>query len=261
MFDIPPLRHEVTEHTEHRVFEARCACGKVHRGEFPKDVAAPVQYGARLKAAVVHLTHHHMMPVARTGALMDNLFGLPIADATVLAINEETRTLLAPTVAAIGRALKTVPVAHADETGMRVAGKLYWLHVLATPKLTWLGSHANRGKQAFDAFGILVAFIGTLVHDGWKSYRDLACLHALCDAHHLRELTYLFEEMGQTWAERLIVLLVGACHEIDASGGRSHRALPIRLRRNTRRRGSRQPARPAVRQARQNQAERGAQPA
>lgn len=216
VFDIPPLSYEVTEH---RVLEARCTCGKVHRGEFPGDVAAPVQYGARIKAAVVHLTHQHMMPVARTGELVGDLFGLPISDATVLAINEEAAARLAPTVAAIGEALKTVPVAHADETGMRVAGSLHWLHAMATNTLTWLGSHANRGKKAFDAFGILAAFTGTLVHDGLRSYRDLPCVHALCNAHHLRELVYVFEELGQAWAERMIDLLVEACHEVAAAGG------------------------------------------
>lgn len=215
VFDIPPLRHEVTEH---RVLEACCACGKMHRGEFPAAVSAPVQYGPRIKAAAVHLTHHHMMPVARTGDLMGDLFGLPLSDATVLAINNEARALLAPTVTAMGDALKTVPVAHADETGMRVAGSLHWLHVLATPMLTWIGSHVNRGKKAFDAFGILTAFTGTLIHDGWKPYRDLNCTHGLCNAHHLRELTYVFEEMGQAWAKCLIDLLVEACHEVDAAG-------------------------------------------
>jgi transposase len=216
VFDIPPLHHEVTEH---QVLEARCTCGKVHRGEFPTEVAAPVQYGPRIKAAVVHLTHHHMMPVARSGALTGDLFGLPMSDATVLAINEEARALIAPTVTAMGEAMKTVPVAHADETGMRVAGKLFWLHVLATSAMTWIGSHMNRGKKAFDAFGILGVFAGTLVHDGWKPYRDLACTHALCNAHHLRELTYVFEEMKQDWAKRLIDLLVAACHEVAASDG------------------------------------------
>jgi len=216
VFDIPPLRHEVTEH---RVIEARCLCGKVHRGEFPAAVSAPVQYGPRIKAAVVHLTHHHMMPVARTGALSGDLFGLPMSDATVLAIHEEARTLLAPIVSAMGEALKTVPVAHADETGMRVAGSLHWLHVLSTATLTWIGAHVNRGRKAFDAFGILPAFTGTLIHDGWKPYRDLGCTHGLCNAHHLRELTYVFEEMGQTWAQCLIDLLVEACHEVDTAGG------------------------------------------
>lgn len=215
VFDIPPLHHEVTEH---QVLEARCACGKVHRGAFPVAVTAPVQYGPRIKAAVVHLTHHHMMPLARTGDLTGDLFGLPLSDATVLTINEEARALLAPTVAAMGEALKMAPVAHADETGMRVAGKIHWLHVLATATLTWIGRHANRGRQAFDAFGILPVFAGTLIHDGWKPYRDLACTHGLCNAHHLRELTYVFEEMGQTWAKRLIDLLVDACHEVAAAG-------------------------------------------
>jgi len=216
VFDIPPLRHEVTEH---RVFEACCTCGKLHRGEFPAAVLAPVQYGARIKATVVHLTHHHMMPVARTGDLMGDLFGLPLSDATVLSINNEARSLLAPTVAVMGDALKSAPVAHADETGMRVAGSLFWMHILATPTLTWIGFHANRGRKAFDAFGILTVFVGTLIHDGWKPYRDLACLHGLCNAHHLRELTYVFEEMGQVWAKCLSDLLVEACHEVSVAGG------------------------------------------
>jgi transposase len=127
--------------------------------------------------------------------------------------------MLAPTVTAMGEALKTTPVVHADETGMKVAGKLFWLPVLATTVTTWMGCHANRGRAAFDAFGIVNDFVGTLVHDGWKPYRDLACTHALCNAHHLRELTYAFEEMGQAWANRMIELLVAACHEVEQVGG------------------------------------------
>ncbi len=215
VFDIPPLSHEVTEH---QILQVRCSCGKLHRGEFPAGVTAPVQYGPRIKAAVVHLTHHHMMPLARTGALMGDLFGLPLSDATVLGMNEEARLRLSPVVSAMGEALKSAPVAHADETGMRVAGALQWMHVLATPTLTWIGSHVNRGGKAFDALGILAMFTGTLIHDGWKPYRDLNCTHGLCNAHHLRELTYVFEELGQVWAKRLIDLLVEACHEVDLAG-------------------------------------------
>lgn len=216
VFDIPPLRHEVIEH---QVLETHCLCGKVHRGTVPPGVTAPVQYGPPIKAAVVHLSQHHMMPAARTGELMGDLFGLPLSDASVLAFNTEAGEKLTPTVAAIGEAFKTASVAHADETGMKVAGKLYWLHVLATGLLTWMGAHANRGKKAFDAFGILDEFVGTLIHDGWKAYRDLACTHALCNAHHLRELIYVCEEMGQAWASRLIKVLVAACHEASQNQG------------------------------------------
>ena len=135
-----------------------------------------------------------------------------MSDAPVLGIQAEAQVRLAPTVAAMGEALTAAPVAHADETGMRVAGKLHWMHVLVTPLLTWLGAHPNRGKQAFDAFGLLIAFAGTLIHDGWKPYRELDCQHGLCNAHHLRELTYVFEQLGQAWAKCLIDLLVAACH-------------------------------------------------
>jgi transposase len=213
---LPPTHYEVTEH---RVLEACCACGKRHRGEFPEGVNAPVQYGPRVKAAGVHLTQHHMLPAQRTADLMGDLFDLPLSDATVLAAVEEARQRLEPTVTAIGQAISAAPIAHADETGLRVNGKLHWLHVLATGLLTWLGIHPNRGKKAFDAFGLLTSFVGTLIHDGWKPDRDLVCTHALCNAHHLRELTYVFEEMGQTWANRLIEMLLVVCQEVTAVGG------------------------------------------
>jgi transposase len=216
VFDLPSMRYEVTEH---HVLEARCACGKRHRGEFPEGVNAPVQYGPRVKAAAVHLSQHHMLPAQRTADLMGDLTDLPLSDATVLAAVAEARERLEPTVTAIGQAIVAAPIAHADETGLRVDGKLHWRHVLATGLLTWMGIHPQRGKKAFDAFGLLTALVGTLIHDGWKPYRDLLCKHALCNAHHLRELTYLFEEMGQAWANRLIEMLVAACQAVTAASG------------------------------------------
>lgn len=217
VFDLPPMRFEVTEH---QVLAASCrVCGKICRGTFPDEVSAPVQYGPAALAAVVHLTHHHMLPVQRTAALMGDFFGLPMADATVLAAGEEARDRLTSTVGAIGQAIQSAEVAHADETGMRVAGSLHWMHVLATATLTWVACHTKRGRQAFDALGILPGFLGTLIHDGWRPYRDLACQHGLCNAHHLRELTYLFEELDQPWAGRMINLLVAACDQVNALDG------------------------------------------
>ncbi|TMQ74487.1 Transposase [Candidatus Accumulibacter phosphatis] len=205
VFDLPPLRFEVTEH---QVLAATCACGQVCRGEFPEGVSSPVQYGPAAWAAVVHLTHHPMMPVQRTAQLMGDFFELPMAEATVLAAAKEAVVRLSPTVGAIGEALQVAEVAHADETGLRVAGSLHWMHVMATTLLTWVACHAKRGRQAFDDLGILAGFLGTLIHDGWKPYRDLLCKHGQCNAHHLRELTYLFEDLGQAWAGRMIDLLL-----------------------------------------------------
>ncbi len=215
VFDLPTLDFEVTEH---QVLAAQCACGNNCRGTFPGGIFSPVQYGPSVLAAVVHLTHHHMMPVQRTAALMGDFFALPMAEATVLAASEDARARLQPTVDSIGQAIQSADVAHADETGMRVAGSLHWMHVLATGMLTWVACHTKRGRQAFDALAILPGFLGTLIHDGWKPYRELLCKHGLCNAHHLRELTYVFEELKQAWAGRMIDLLVAACHEVNTLG-------------------------------------------
>lgn len=215
VFDIPKIQPIVTEH---RVHEARCRCGQVHRGHFPVGVTGPVQYGPTVKAMVVHLTHHEMQPVARTGQLMGTLFGLPLADATVLSIQQEAAERLTPQVDGIKEALKSVPALHADETGMKVSGKCQWVHVAATEDLTWMGAHPKRDKVAFDGLGLLGETQGVLIHGGLPAYRlfDQA-LHGLCNQHHLRELKFIAEQPQQPWAEDLMALLRRACHEVNES--------------------------------------------
>ena len=212
VFDLPPLRYDVTEH---QVLQAQCACGKVHRGEFPEDVSAPVQYGPHALAAMVHMSQHHMLPAQRTAGLMGDFFGLAVSDATVLSAVQQAAKRVQPTVQAIGQALIKAAIVHADETGLRVSKTLHWMHVLASASLTWLGLHAKRGKEAFDALGLLTGFVGTLIHDGWAPYRALEkCKHGLCNAHHLRELTYVHEQLKQGWAKKMIDLLVAASREV-----------------------------------------------
>jgi len=86
------------------------------------------------------------------------------------------------------------------------------VHVLATEKLTWIGSHSKRGSEAFEALALLQQCRGVLVHDGFLPYKALNCLHALCNQHHLRELSYLLEEQKQAWAGDMIKLLTHANH-------------------------------------------------
>jgi len=210
VFDLPLLAFEVTEH---RAMRAVCGCGQVHTGAFPAAVNAAVQYGARAQAAMVHLNQNHAVPLQRTAALMQDFFGLSVSQATVVKAGLDGAQILRPTVQAIGQAAVASAVLHADETGLRVAKKLHWLHVLATDTLTWLGCHPRRGSEAFDALALLGQFQGVLVHDGWMPYKVLACQHALCNAHHLRELTYLLEEHGQAWAGDMIEVLTHASHQ------------------------------------------------
>ena len=209
VFDLPLLQFEVTEH---HAMQAICSCGQVHTGEFPAGVNAAVQYGPRALAAMVHLNQNHAVSVQRTAALMKDFFGLAVSQATVVKAALAGADILQSTVQGIGQAAVSSTVLHADETGMRVAKKLHWLHVLATDTLTWMGCHPKRGTEAFDALALLQQFQGVLVHDGWIPYKALLCQHALCNAHHLRELTYLFEEQGQAWAGDMIEVLTYASH-------------------------------------------------
>ena len=210
VFDLPVLKFEVTEH---HAMQAICACGHVHTAEFPAGVNASVQYGPRAQAAMVHLNQNHAVSVQRTAALMKDFFDLPVSQATVVKATQTGADILAPTVQDIGQAIAGAAVAHADESGMRVAKKLHWLHVLATNTLTWMGCHPKRGGEAFASLALLQQFKGVLVHDGWMPYKALECQHALCNQHHLRELTYLLEELDQAWAGDMIELLTHANHQ------------------------------------------------
>src|SRR5260221_593098 len=115
---------------------------------------------------------------------------------------------LEPVEQQIKAALSHAPVLHQDETGLHVAGQRQWMHVSATERLTHYAVHPKRGKAALDAIGILADFTGVSVHDGWSSYWQLRCLHALCNVHHLRELTFLAEVQQQAWAQEMKELLL-----------------------------------------------------
>jgi len=162
VFDIPVAQYQVTEH---RTQHLRCACGQVHQSRFPEGVTETVQYGPNVRALAVHLTHGQLLPVARSAQLITELFGLTLSPATVYACIEEASERLRAPVAQIAQALMTVPVAHADESGLRVSARLHWLHTVASHDLTWYGVHAKRGLPAIEEHGILRRRIAVLVHD------------------------------------------------------------------------------------------------
>ena len=220
VFELPVLRAQVTEH---QLIRSVCTCGAEHVGAFPEGLHAPTQYGPRAKALVVHLNQQHLVPLQRTCEIMGDVFGLALSQASVLAFTEQAAHKLTATVAAIGNAVQIAPIVHADESGIRVQGRLAWLHCAVTPTLTHLAHHAKRGSEAFDALGILGAVRGTLVHDGLLAYKNLECLHSLCNAHHLRELTFVHEQMGERiwdgWAKEMMDLLLQAKQEVDALCG------------------------------------------
>ena len=203
--------------TEHRGFEAHCACGKHHTSCLPQEASAPVQYGAVIKSTLVYLTQQQLLPLARTVQLVEDLYGVKLSVGTVQSCIGQAAQHLAPAYEQIARALRGQAVVHFDETGQRAAGRLRWLHVASTEALTWYFTHDKRGQLALDAAGILPGFKGVAVHDGWASYRDYDCTHALCNAHHLRELIYLEEATAQPWTRKMVDWLCAAKQQADCA--------------------------------------------
>lgn len=220
VFELPELAMRTVAHQQMR---STCTCGATHLGAWPAGVNAPAQYGASVKAMVVHLNQYHLLPLARTATLMQDLYGARLSQASIQSFAQEAAQTLLPTVHAIGRAVQGAGVVHADETGIRVKGKLYWLHCAVTDTLTWLAPHAKRGTLAFEALGLLRGIKGVLVHDGLASYKGLDCTHSLCNAHHIRELVYIHEQENEKiwdpWAQEMIDLLLQALKEVDLAAG------------------------------------------
>lgn len=219
VFELPELRMRTVAHQQMR---SSCTCGAVHLGAWPQGVNAPAQYGASVKAMAVHLNQYHLVPLARTAALMQDLYGANLCQASIQSFAQDAAVTLRPTVAAIGQAVQGSAIVHADETGIRITGKLHWLHCAVTTTLTWLAPHAKRGTSAFEALGLLAGIKGVLVHDGLISYKGLDCTHSLCNAHHIRELVYIHEQENEKiwdpWAQEMIDLLVQALKEVNLAG-------------------------------------------
>jgi transposase len=211
------LVRPVLEVTEHRGFQVICGCGHAHGSAFPAHVGAPLQYGPLIKSTLVYLTQQQLLPMQRTTELMFDLTGVKLSTATVHASIAQAAQMLTIPVQRIATAIQACAVVHFDETGQRVMSRLHWFHTATTERLCWYGTHEKRGAEAMDEFGILPRFCGIAVHDGWSPYRKYACSHGLCNAHHLRELIYLKETIGQVWPSKMIRFLCRAKNISDAA--------------------------------------------
>ena len=193
--------------TEHRAHHCLCpACGTQTRAAFPAGVNAPVQYGARIAAFVLYLLHYQLLPEKRLAALMADLFGVRLATATIASMSRSCAERLQDFATAVRDCVAAAPVKHLDETGFRIGGKTQWLHIASTIRLTFYRISPKRGSLPENLAGIIV-------HDHWKPYYTLSgVLHALCNAHHLRELKALIEIEKEDWARKMQQLLRRACH-------------------------------------------------
>lgn len=227
VLDLPKVRIVVTEH---QAQVKRCSgCGQETRAEFPKGVTQAVQYGPEAKAQMAYLNYEQHIPLKRVGDVFEEFYGHRPAEGTIYAAGVEVAQLVQPTVAAIKEHLALrEAVLGVDETGLRIDGKLHWLHTTGTAGLTYYAYHSKRGQAALEAIDILTRFQGRVMHDDWSAYFHYDCQHALCNAHHLRALQFLQERYPQKWVGALIDLLLKIKKKVETVQGNNQSQLSQR---------------------------------
>ena len=208
-FDLPPLKVEVTEH---QLVERECVCGQRTRGAAPEGVAAPVQYGPRIAAIIVYLYVGQFLSKKRTAQALGELFGTPLSEGTVAKLTARAAGRLDGFQDEVRERLVEADVVGFDETGLRVAGKLHWVHCARTDKYTLVICHPRRGREGIEALGVLPRFGGIAVRDAWAPYDTYADPeHQLCCAHVQRELQGVADGApagGWCWAAQAADALV-----------------------------------------------------
>jgi transposase len=224
VFDLPEITPEVTEH---RLHQTVCGCGHTTTATAPDLVTAAAVYGPGVRAAITYLSAYQHLPAKRLAEAMESLFNLPISTGTVLSVLARAHDGLGDFETQVKAHLAAAPVAHADESGVRVAGRLHWLHVMCTHLVTFYGIHAQRGRVAMDDFAILPAFTGTLVTDALASYTIYGDAQALCSAHVLRELIAVTEDARRdpAWAKAMIDVLIEAKDAVAEAAAAGQSAL------------------------------------
>ena len=213
VFDLPPIKVEVFEHQAESKICPNCGC--LNKAAFPKEVAYPVQYGTRLKSVAVYLNQYQLVPFDRLSETFVDLFGHRLSQSTLIDANRTCYNILGPVEEDIKQKIIASPVICLDETGMRIEGKRKWCHVVSTENLTYYAANPHRGSEANEDMGILPVYSGTAVHDGWSSYFKFKFKHALCNAHHIRDLLFIHEEYKQNWAKDLIDQLIDIKETVD----------------------------------------------
>lgn len=178
VFDIPVVKIQVTEH-QSEVKTCPC-CGIINTALFPDGITKTAQYGKNVKSLATYLMQSQLLLSERTKELLQNIFGCPVSEGTLFNWNKEIHTGLEESERQIKEQLIQSPGLNADEPDIFCTGKLHWLHVASTPRLTYYRIHSKCGSEAMDIFS---KYNGILVHDFGKSYFDFRCNHRLCNSH------------------------------------------------------------------------------
>jgi transposase len=188
--------------------------------EFPPHVKSDAQYGNEVKGTAVYMSQFQLIPYQRIQVQFAEQMNIPVSAGSIFNFNKEAYELLENFDAIAKQCLAPSNLLHVDETGISVNKQRMWLHVASNNNWTYFYPHEKRGTKAIDDIGIIPNFTGVLCHDHLKSYYTYKnCTHALCNAHHLRELKQAEEDDKLQWAKDMQELLLKINDETNKSGG------------------------------------------
>lgn len=201
VFDVPlPIKPMVTEHQ----FEVKVCphCNKTVEAEEPGFTKVPTQYGKNVLSLMVYFNAQQAVSEERTTHIMKHVFGLSVSEATIEHAVCMCAAAVSPVVKNIYEHLQHDSVKGADESGLRVDKTTRWLHTINNNEYTHYRVSEKRGDVPSEV-------TGTVIHDGFGSYKKHMpnAQHALCNAHHLRELKALIEIDKELWASSMARLL------------------------------------------------------
>lgn len=206
---------KTVEHVDAEVKQCP-SCKTTVKGNFPRDMAGPLQYGNGIKAYVIQLLVMQMMSLNRVSKMLATFIGTLISEATLLGYIIRLHVALAPWEVAAKQQLLSAQCINTDETSFRVDKKNHWIHVYSAGDITLKVLHKKRGKKAIEDIGIIPKYGGVIVHDCWASYLSYDhCLHGLCGSHLLRELTFIIDAHGYRWAKNMKRLLKVTCKRVS----------------------------------------------
>ena len=215
VFDID-ISRVVTEYQAQRLINEK---GLRFVAPFPKGINKAAQYGNGIKAHAVYLSQYQLLPYKRIQEYFADQLGMPISEGSIYNFNKQAYHQLAKFELISKEKLINSPCLNVDETGININGKRNWLHSASNDQWTHFFPHAKRGTTAMDLINILPRYKGILCHDHWKPYYHYTCLHALCNAHHLRELKRAGEQDKQAWAFEMKQLLENINRAVNDAGG------------------------------------------
>ncbi|MDQ7023600.1 MAG: transposase [Candidatus Gracilibacteria bacterium] len=196
--------------TNYEKSDIKCPnCGYLNITSFPENVKRPVQFGENIKAFGTYLNNHGMISFDRIQQLFLEVFGLKISQTTLSKFNKIGFNKLENFEKEITKSLLKEEIIHVDESGIRVDGKLDWIHVTSTKYLTLLRLHEKRGREAIEDNAILPNFKQTIISDNWASYKNKYHFkQGLCNAHHLRELDWVTKFENKKWSGKFKTLIL-----------------------------------------------------